>query len=510
MTEDSMAQQDGRKVLLLILDGWGIGEKIDANAIYKANTPNFDKLINNYPTRLVRADGEAVGLPEGEMGTSEVNHMTIGAGKVPFQSLTKINKAIEGNDFAGQKAFTDAFDHVIKSNSVLHIKGLLSDGGVHSKQEHMHELITAAKDYGVKRIFLHIFTDGRDTPPKSAKRYVESLEEFINSWDDVEIASICGRYYAMDRDNNMDRTDQAFNLLVDSKGLQMTNAQEAIDHFYNQDISDEFIEPVAIELNDGEFGSISSDDAVIFTNFRIDRPKQLVKKFEESESIDNLKYVTMTKYGRYDVDIAFADDEIEETLGSAVSNAGIKQLRVTETEKFAHLTFFLNCKRELPYELEDRIMLDTHSDIKTHDEKPEMRAHDIANEVIGHMAIGEHRLIVSNICNADMVGHTGDIDAVIKAVEVIDFEIGRIVEASLKNGYELILTADHGNADLMVDQQTGEPHTAHTLNMVPLVLVSNDLDIEKQNVDIIDITPTILKLLGADIPDAMTGESFIK
>ncbi|MBL7159110.1 2,3-bisphosphoglycerate-independent phosphoglycerate mutase [Candidatus Microgenomates bacterium] len=499
-----------KKVILIILDGWGLRASEVGNAIKLAKTPNFDRYWHQFPHAVLQASSKAVGLPEGQMGTSEVNHMTIGAGRLLFHDLVRINKSIEDKSFFRNKAIITAFDHVKKHNSTLHIKGLISPGGVHSHQEHVYALLKGAEAYGLKKIYIHVFTDGRDTLPESALRYVQELQDFIDDLGVGKIASVSGRYYAMDRDHNWERTDKTFDLLIKRKGKKYQSASQAIKDSYKKGIADEFIEPVIIEVGPGEEGAIASNDAVVFVNFRDDRPRQLVERFLEKR-IKNLEYVTMSQYSPdYQVKVAFPPIEIKNSLGEIISKAGLRQLRVTETEKFAHMTFFLNCKREDAFDGEDRMMLDSYSDIKTHDEKPAMRTADIAQEIIQAMQVQSHEVIFTNLCNGDMIGHTGNLKATIVGVEVIDKAIAKIVEEGRKNNFNILIISDHGNAEEMIDEKTGGRLTAHTINPVPFILISKKW--QKLNRDqgvLQDLAPTILKILGLKQPKEMTGRSFI-
>jgi len=500
-----------RKLVMVILDGWGLRSSKFGNAIQLAKTPNFEKFWHSYPHATLACSGESVGLPQGQIGTSEVNHMTIGAGRIIFQDLVRINKSIEDKSFFNNKAIVAAFEHVKKYNSTLHIKGLISPGGVHSSQEHVYALLKGAKLYGINEVYIHVFTDGRDTLPKSALGYVQELQDFLDQTGIGKIASVSGRYYAMDRDHNWERTDRTFELLISGKTeRKFKNALEAIKDSYDHGITDEFIEPTLIEVGPGETGAISTNDAVVFVNFRNDRPRQLVERFLE-KGPKNLEYVTMSQYSPdYQVKVAFPPIEISNCLGEIISKAGLKQLRVTETEKFAHLTFFLNCKKEEAFEGEDRIMLDSYSDIKTHDERPFMRAPDITKEVIQDIKGKIHPVIFTNLCNCDMVGHTGNIEATIQGVETIDKAIGEIVAEGQKKNYDIIITADHGNAEEMIDEKTGGMLTAHTLNPVPFILISKkNKKIIKDSGNLTDVAPTILKILNLKKTMEMTGESFI-
>ncbi len=505
-----MTKSTSEKVLLIILDGWGINKPYEGNAIAQAQTPYWDTLWHSFPRAILNVSGEDVGLPGGQMGTSEVNHFTIGAGRIAYQDLVKINNAIKTGTYADNPVFVRAFEHVKKHHSVLHIKGLMSPGGVHSHQDHIFELLKAASKYGVTQVYLHLYTDGRDVLPKSAKKYVAELEDKIKEIGVGKIASIGGRYYAMDRDHHWDRVDKAFEILTQKGGKRFKTAEAAIDDAYTQGLTDEYIEPAHIEVEPGEEGCISTDDAVIFVNFRNDRPRQITERFLE-KGPKNVYFATMTQYSPdYPVAVAFPPEPIDHTLGEVLSDHGVKQLRVTETEKFAHLTFFLNCKREAAYEGEDRIMLDSYSDVKTHDEKPQMRALDIASMITADIEAGNHQVIMTNICNGDMVGHTSNIDATIKGCEAVDEALTKIIPSAQTHGFHIIITADHGNAEEMIDEKTGEHLTQHSLNPVPFVLISPTIHELKRDEGLLsDVAPTILTLMGLPIPKEMTGKSFV-
>lgn len=497
------------RVALIILDGWGLYQDYAGNAITQANTPTWDKLWKEQSAAVLKADGESVGLPEGQMGTSEVNHFTIGAGRVLFQDLVRINKAINDESFFSNQALTAACNHVKTHNSTLHIMGLLSDGGVHSHQNHFYALLKLAKQHNVEKLVFHLFTDGRDTLPHNSLKYIQQLQDKIDQFEVGKIKSIVGRYYAMDRDNNWERTEKAFNLLTIGEGEVFDSTTQAIITSHKNEISDEFIEPAWIGSK--AEGIISEQDAVIFANFRSDRTRQLTQKFL-SDGPQDLCFVTMTQYHpSYKVLKAFQPIVVKNVLGEILSQHGVKQLRVTETEKFPHVTYFFNCKQEAPFEDEDRIMLDSNSDIKTHDQKPEMRAADIAKEIIQDIESGEHQIIIANICNGDMVGHTGNIPAAKKACEAVDQALAKIVQAANSQQVTLLITADHGNCETMIDQDTGEMLTSHTTNPVPLVLVSTTFEaLNDEHGSLIDLAPTILDMLEIEIPDDMTGKSFIK
>jgi 2,3-bisphosphoglycerate-independent phosphoglycerate mutase len=480
-----------RRLCLVILDGWGIRGESEGNAILAAKTPNYERLWHGNPHAVLEASGEAMGLPKGQMGTSEIGHLTIGAGRIMFQDLPKISQAIKSGEFFKNQSLIKLMRRVKKKNKTLHLFGLVSNGGVHSHEQHLYALIKMAKDLGLTRVLVHAFTDGRDCPPRSGLGFIEDLEK------QVKIASVAGRYYAMDRDHNWKRTNRVYQLIVRSaKQVQLT-AGGIVRRSYEKKVTDEFIKPARTK----DFRPVKTDDGAIFFNFRNDRPRQLLERFLEKGP--KLDWLTLTRYKpEYPVAVAFPPEELKESLGEVISRAGLKQLRVTETEKFAHLTFFLNCKREEAFEGEDRIMIDSYSDIATHDKMPQMRAREITQEILQAMKNKTHEVIFANLCNADMVGHSGNFPAVIKAVETIDDCLGRLAEAAKINHYDLLITADHGNAE--------EPTTYHTTNPVPLIIQSRRVD--KLKIDaggLVDIAPTALALLALPAPKEMTGRSLV-
>lgn len=497
-----------KKVILIICDGLGYREEKEHNAVLSAETPNLDYLKDNHPFAVLEASGEAIGLPAGQMGTSEANHLVIGSGRVIYQNLAKINEAIKNDELAANPAIIEACEHVKRFQSVLHIKGIISDGGVHGHSDHLKELVRAAKKHGVEKIFLHLFTDGRDVAPKSAKNHIVNLEEFLKQEGIGKITSIGGRYWGMDRDNNDDRIEKHFLVMTKGSGKKFKDALEAIEHNYGQGITDEFIEPVSIELEEGATGCIEANDAVIFANFRSDRAKQLTKRMLK-ENVDNLKFVAMTKYDdEIDVRVAFPPEEITNTLSEVISQNGLKQLKVTETEKFTHLTFFFNAQKYEPEVGEERLMIPSNKDVATHDEKPEMKAREISEKVCEAIKENKYDFIGVNLTNCDMVGHSGNFQAIVKAVEIVDGAVGEIVGAAKEAGYEVIVTADHGNAEETFKE--GQPMTAHTTNPVPFYLVSDNFkEISRKKGDLSDIAPTILTIMSLDIPEEMTGRSFV-
>ena len=478
-------------IMLMILDGFGISDNNDGNAIKLASTPNLDYLFNTYPNSKINASGEAVGLPDGQMGNSEVGHTNIGAGRIVYQDLVRINKSIEDKSFYDIKEFNDAIDNCIKNNTNLHIMGLLSDGGVHSHINHLYALLELCKKRNFDRVYLHAFTDGRDTDPKSGINFIKGLEE--------KIVSISGRYYAMDRDNRWERIEEAYNAIVKAKAPSFNSATEAIIDSYNKDVTDEFIKPLII--NGGK--EINDNDSVIFFNFRPDRARELTKKI-----IDNLNvyYVCMTEYDKTfdNINIAFKSEELKNTFGEYISNLGYTQLRIAETEKYAHVTYFFNGGKEEAFKNEDRILVESPK-VKTYDLMPEMSANIVRDKVIEAIDSEKYNVIILNFANTDMVGHTGNLDATIKAVETIDTAVGMIYKKVLEHNGILLITADHGNAEKM--KENNNIFTAHTTNLVPLLITKKDIKLNDGR--LCDITPTMLDLMNLDKPNEMTGVSLI-
>lgn len=497
------------QVLLVIFDGWGIRDDQNNNAIAHAKKPYFDYLWNTYPHAKLCAHGACVGLPDGEMGNSEVGHLTIGAGKIIDTDVVRINKAITDHQLTTNPAFQQLFKHVNENNSTLHFMGLVSPGGVHSHQEQLYAFINAAKEAGVKNIVIHVFTDGRDTLPQSGKEYVEQLENKLTDLGVGTIATISGRYYAMDRDKNWDRVQKAADAIFDAKGqvYQNKKASEIIAEQYTAGKVDEHLEPTVLTDQDGKSHTIQQNDGVFFFNFRSDRARMLSTIIAEKAKTMNLSFVTLTQYDATIPSlVAFPPITIAHTLASEIAKAGLTQSHVAETEKYAHVTYFLNGGIEKAYDNETRILVDSRKDIKTHDQAPEMRAEGIADKVIEEIERGQD-VVIMNFANPDMVGHTGNYEATIKAIETVDTQLKRIVEAVLARDGVAFITADHGNAELNVDP-SGAKHTAHTTNPVPGIITDHSVSLKEGG--LADVAPTILDILDIEQPTEMTGHSLIE
>ena len=502
--------------MLMILDGFGINENTDGNAVKLANTPNIDKLMKKYPTTEMYTSGLKVGLPEGQMGNSEVGHTNIGAGRIVYQELTKITKSIEDGDFFAIPEFIEAIENCKKHNSKLHILGLVSDGGVHSHIRHLYGLLEMAKRRDFENVYVHCFLDGRDTPPASGESYIMQLEEKMKEKGVGKIASISGRYYAMDRDKRWDRVKKCYDALVNGEGNKATSATIAIEDSYQKEVFDEFVEPTVICNGDTPIATIQENDSVIFFNFRPDRARQITRAIVDPDfdgfETKKLKtyFVCFTSYDETmpNVKIAFKKEPIVNTFGEVISKNGLTQLRIAETEKYAHVTFFFNGGEEKQYPGEDRILVPSPK-VATYDLQPEMSAREVTENVVKAINSEKYKAIILNYANPDMVGHTGSLPAAIKAVETIDECVGKVVEAVLAHDGTLIITADHGNCEQMIDYKTGEPHTAHTTTPVPLILVSNNENYKVKSGKLADLAPTLLEILGIDKPAEMTGESIL-
>ena len=499
--------------MLMIMDGFGENEKSEGNAVKLAQTPNLDKLMKQNPNTKIKSSGIYVGLPDGQMGNSEVGHINIGAGRVVYQELMKITNSIESGDFFSINELTDAIEHCKKNNSKLHIIGLLSDGGVHSHIRHLYAILELAKRKDFENVYVHCFLDGRDTAPTSGEGYIAELEKKMEEKGVGKIASIMGRYYSMDRDKRWDRVEKAYNALVNGIGEKETSANIAIEKSYQKEVFDEFVEPVIITNS-----PIESNDSVIFFNFRHDRAREITRalvdeNFKEfkTKKLENLYYVCMTEYDSAmpNVHIAFKPEIIKNTFGEYISNKGLTQLRIAETEKYAHVTFFFNGGiEEKQYKNEDRILVPSPK-VPTYDMQPEMSIVEVTDKVIAAIDERKYDCIILNFANTDMVGHTGNLEAAIKAVEAVDNAVGKVVEAIQRNNGVLLITADHGNAEQMIDYVTGEPQTAHTTNDVPLILVGLD-NVKLKEGRLADLAPTMLDIMGLDKPAQMTGESLIE
>ena len=507
-----------KPTVLLILDGYGERKEKEGNAIALANTPVMDKLKKEFPYVEGQASGLFVGLPDGQMGNSEVGHMNMGAGRIVYQELTRITKAIEDGDFFENKALKEAVEHCKKENSALHFMGLVSSGGVHSHIGHIYGLLELAKRAGLKKVYLHAFLDGRDTPPDSGKSFLMDVEKKMRELGGGEIAMISGRYYAMDRDKNYDRVEKAYRAMVDGTGEKASSVEEAIDASYAKKVYDEFVLPTVIE-KDGTVHTVSDGDAMIFFNFRPDRAREICHAFCDDEfnffNRGARKKVFFVCFTDYDPTIpnkrvAFEKEEIHNTLGEVVSNLGKNQLRIAETEKYAHVTFFFNGGREEPYKNEDRILVPSPKEVPTYDLKPEMSCYTVTEKLTEAIRSGKYDLVVANFANPDMVGHTGVLSAAIKAIEVVDECMGKVVDAVESMHGNLFILADHGNADIMIDEKTGEPYTAHTTNPVPFILVSDEKHKLREGGCLADVAPTLLELMGIPQPKEMTGKSLLE
>ncbi|MTI46960.1 MAG: 2,3-bisphosphoglycerate-independent phosphoglycerate mutase [Firmicutes bacterium] len=501
---------------LVILDGWGLGEKYEGNAVTAASTPNFKRLNQEYPSTTLTASGSSVGLPDGQMGNSEVGHLNIGAGRIVYQELTRITKAIENKEFHKKKELVEAVQYAKKNNTKLHLMGLLSDGGVHSHNRHLYALLELAKENDFEDVYVHCFLDGRDVPPTSAKGYLEELESMMKEIGVGKIATIAGRYYAMDRDKRWQRTKLAYDAMTMGTGMEGGSSTEIINRAYGEDETDEFVKPSVVFKNDKPVGLVESKDSIIFFNFRPDRARQMTRAFvdKDFEGFDRKKkvdvhFVCMTQYDKTieGVDVAYKPQKYSNTLGEFISKEGLSQLRIAETEKYAHVTFFFNGGVEEPNPNEERVLIPSPK-VATYDMKPEMSAIEVKNQVLEKIREDKYDFMVLNFANADMVGHTGDIGAAKKAIETVDECLGEVIDEIVKTGGNALITADHGNAEEMLDKESGKTLTAHTTNKVPCIVVGEG-DLKLREGILADIAPTLLEMLNLNIPQEMTGESLI-
>ena len=506
-----------RPVVLMVLDGYGLNERTEGNAIAMANTPVMDKLMKECPFVQGQASGLAVGLPDGQMGNSEVGHMNIGAGRIIYQDLTRITKAIADGDFFENKALLAAMDNCKKNDSDLHLWGLLSDGGVHSHIEHLYGLLEMAKKQGLTKVYVHAFLDGRDTPPASGKDYIQQLQDKMDEIGVGKIASLSGRYYAMDRDNNWDRVQKAYDSLTKGEGIQAENAVQAMEDSYAKEVTDEFVLPTVITENGKPLSVVKENDSVIFFNFRPDRAREMTRAFcdDKFTGFDRpFIKTTFVCFKDYDETIpnkliAFEKEHITNTFGEYLAKCGKKQLRLAETEKYAHVTFFFNGGVEEPNKGEERILVKSPK-VATYDLKPEMSAYEVCDKLVDAIKSEKYDVIVINFANPDMVGHTGVQAAAIKAVEAVDECVGKAVAALKEVDGQMFICADHGNAEQLIDYETGEPFTAHTTNPVPFILVNADPAYGlREGGCLADIAPTLIELMGMEQPKEMTGKSLL-
>ena len=503
-----------KKALLMILDGWGLGDKSRADIISNTSTPNMDSLYANYPNSQLLASGEDVGLPDGQMGNSEVGHLNIGAGRVVFQDLVKINKACRDNSILENPAIVKAYSYARDNKKKIHFLGLVSDGGVHSSLDHLLKLVDIAKDYKAEA-FVHCFMDGRDTDPKSGKGFIEQLDTYTQGTT-TKICSIIGRYYSMDRDKRWERVKLSYDLMVNGVGAPATNAVQAMQESYDAGVTDEFVKPIVLVDQAGAaLAKIEAGDVVIFFNYRNDRAKELTVVLTQQDMPEfgmktiPLEYFTMTPYDSTykGLHVIFDKDNVQNTLGEYVSSLGLTQLRIAETEKFAHVTFFFSGGREKEFEGEERILVASPK-VATYDLQPEMSAPEVTDKLVAAIKTQKFDFIALNFANGDMVGHTGVREAIVKAVETIDYSVGKVVEAAKANGYEVIIIADHGNAD-NAENPDGSPNTAHSLNPVPFIYVTDNKAAKVENGILADVAPSICSILGIEKPKEMTGHSLI-
>jgi len=503
-----------KKTLLMILDGWGIGDGTASDVIATAPTPNMDFFKNNYPSSRLLASGEDVGLPEGQMGNSEVGHLNIGAGRIIYQDLVKINRECKTGDIKKNKVLTDAFSYARDNNKQVHFLGLMSDGGVHSLDKHLYYLCDMTKDYDLKKVFIHGFGDGRDTDPRSGKGYMKNLLDHLKN-SNGRVASFVGRYYAMDRDKRWERIKEGYDLIVNGKGTPATDILEAMQKSYDLGVTDEFMKPIVVTDSKGEpLGKVSEGDVIVFFNFRNDRAKELTIALTQKDMPEHgmktipLYYCTMTPYDATfkGLHVIYPKENADNTIGEILARAGKKQLRIAETEKYAHVTFFFSGGREETFTNEDRILIPSPR-VATYDLQPEMSAFEVKDAVIKAINTEKYDFICLNFANGDMVGHTGVYQAIEQAVITVDECAGAVTRAARAKGYDVLIISDHGNADMVVNED-GTPNTAHSLNPVPCILVTDDYKAIKEGI-LADVAPTLLTIMGIDIPEEMTGKVLV-
>ena len=505
--------QRPKPIALIIMDGFGISAQTKGNAVARASKPNLDRLMQKYPNTIIAASGLAVGLPKGQMGNSEVGHLNLGAGRVVYQDYTRISLAVEENKLRENPVLAEIMDKAKANGKKQHFLGLLSDGGVHSHNTHLYALLEMAKERGLKDVYVHAVLDGRDVPPKSALAYFQELDTEMRTIDVGKVATIAGRYYTMDRDKRWERVEQGYRALTEGRGYRAGTPEQAVTDGYNRGESDEFLKPTIVDQQ----GLIEDGDCIIFFNFRPDRAREITRAFvdpdfREFERADiKVNFACMTQYdATIDAPVAYAPQNLDDTLGEIISRAGLTQLRIAETEKYAHVTYFFNGGKETPNPGEDRVLIPSPK-VATYDLQPEMSAYQVTDAVVERIRSGNYYLIILNFANPDMVGHTGIFEAAVKAVETVDACVGRVVEEILAQGGAVLLIADHGNAEKMIDLATGQPHTAHTTNPVPFVLILDDEKAHqlREGGVLADVAPTILDLMGIPVPKAMTGKSLM-
>ena len=508
----------GKPVVLLILDGWGYREEEDYNAIHGAHTPVWDRLWEECPHTLVGTSGEAVGLPEGQMGNSEVGHLNLGAGRVVYQEFTRISQAIRSGTFFSNSALTGAVDQAIKNGKAVHILGLLSPGGVHSHEEQIHAMVQLAVERGATKVYMHALLDGRDVPPKSAEPSLQAMDELFAARGVGRIASVTGRYYTMDRDLRWERVQKGYEVMTQGKAeFVAPDALTALNMAYARGETDEFMQPTRIQAEGQAPALIEDGDAVVFMNYRSDRARQITRAFIE-KNFDGFErkvkpelvgFVSLTQYNKsFDIPVVFPPEELHNVFGEYIADKGLRQLRLAETEKYAHVTFFFNGGREEPFEKEERILVPSPK-VATYDLQPEMSAPEVTDKLIGAIESSKYDVIICNLANPDMVGHTGIYEAAVKAIETIDHSLGRITTALKQAGGQMLITADHGNAEQMRDRETGQPHTAHTHNRVPLVYVGRPARLAEHG-SLCDVAPTLLNLLDLEQPSEMEGRPLVE